>query len=44
MAIPVTESVPSSKLFTIRLYGRLLPKQNLSKGIYMANLIVNIDY
>ena len=44
MAIPVTESVPRSKLFTIRLHGRLLAKQNISKGIYMANLIVNIDY
>jgi spore coat protein U-like protein len=44
MAIPVTESVPRSKLFTIRLYGRLLAKQNISKGTYMANLIVNIDY
>ena len=44
MAIPVTESVPRSKLFTIRLYGRLLPKQNIGKGTYMANLIVNIDY
>ncbi len=44
MAIPVTESEPRSKLFTIRLYGRLLAKQNISKGIYMANLIVNIDY
>jgi spore coat protein U-like protein len=44
MAIPVTESVPRSKLFTIRLYGRLLAKQNISKGIYVANLIVNIDY
>jgi spore coat protein U-like protein len=44
MAIPVTESVPRSKLFTIRLYGRLLAKQNISKGVYVANLIVNIDY
>ena len=44
MAIPVTESVPGSKLFTIRLYGRLLAKQNIGKGTYMANLIVNIDY
>ncbi len=44
MAIPVAESVPGSKLFTIRLYGRLLAKQNIGKGTYMANLIVNIDY
>ena len=44
MAIPVSESVPRSKLFTIRLYGRLLPKQNIGKGTYVANLIVNIDY
>ncbi len=44
MAIPVTESVPRSKLFTIRLYGRLLAQQNIGKGTYMANLIVNIDY
>jgi len=44
MAIPVTESVPRSKLFTIRLYGRLLAKQNIGKGTYMANLIINIDY
>ena len=44
MAIPVAESVPRSKLFTIRLYGRLLAKQNIGKGTYMANLIVNIDY
>ena len=44
MAIPVTESEPRSKLFTIRLYGRLLAKQNIGKGTYMANLIVNIDY
>ena len=44
MAIPVTESVPRSKLFTIRLYGRILAKQNIGKGTYMANLIVNIDY
>ena len=44
MAIPVTESVPRSKIFTIRLYGRLLAKQNIGKGTYMANLIVNIDY
>lgn len=44
MAIPVTESVPRSKLFTIRLYGRLLAKQNISKGLYIANLTVNIDY
>lgn len=43
-AIPVTESVPRSKIFTIRLYGRLLPKQNIGKGIYIANLILNIDY
>lgn len=44
MAIPVTESEPRSKLFTIRLYGRLFAKQNIGKGTYMANLIVNIDY
>jgi len=44
MAIPVTETVPRSKLFTIRLYGRLLAKQNIGKGVYVANLIVNIDY
>ena len=44
MAIPVTESVPRSKLFTIRLYGRLLAKQNIGKGIYVANLLVNIEY
>lgn len=44
MAIPVTESEPRSKLFTIRLYGRLLAKQNIGKGTYMANLIINIDY
>lgn len=44
MAIPVAESVPRSKLFTIRLYGRLLAKQNIGKGTYMANLIINIDY
>lgn len=44
MAIPVTESVPRSKLFTIRLYGRLLAKQNIGKGVYVANLLVNIEY
>jgi spore coat protein U-like protein len=44
MAIPVTESVPRSKLFTIRLYGRLLAKQSIGKGIYVANLLVNIEY
>ena len=44
MAVPVTESVPRSKLFTIRLYGRLLAKQNIGKGIYVANLLVNIEY
>jgi spore coat protein U-like protein len=44
MDIPVAESVPRAKLFTIRLYGRLLAKQNISKGTYLANLIININY
>ncbi len=44
MAIPVIESLPNSKIFTIRLYGRMLAKQNIGKGIYASNLIINIDY
>jgi spore coat protein U-like protein len=44
MFIPVIESVPNSKIFTIRLYGRMLAKQNIGKGIYASNLIINIDY
>ena len=44
MAIPVTESVPRSKIFTIRLYGRMLARQDISVGMYMSNLMINIDY
>jgi spore coat protein U-like protein len=44
MFIPVIESVPNSKIFTIRLYGRMLAKQNIGKGIYASNLTINIDY
>lgn len=44
MAIPVAESVPRSKIFTIRLYGRMLARQDISVGMYMSNLMINIDY
>ena len=44
MSVPIVESSPQSKIFTIRLYGRLLAKQNIGKGIYASNLIINIDY
>ena len=44
MAIPIAESIPRSKIFTIRLYGRMLARQDVSVGAYMANLIINIDY
>ena len=44
MAIPVTESVPRSKIFTIRLYGRMVARQDISVGMYMSNLMINIDY
>ena len=44
MAIPVTESVPRSKIFTIRLYGRMLARQDVSVGTYMTSLVINIDY
>ncbi len=44
MAIPVTESVPRSKIFTIRLYGRMLARQDISVGTYMTSLVINIDH
>ena len=44
MAIPVTESVPRSKIFTIRLYGRMLARQDIGVGTYMTSLMINIDY
>ena len=44
MSVPVVESLPHSKIFTIRLYGRLLAKQDIGKGIYTSNFIINIDY
>lgn len=44
MAIPIVESVPRSKIFTIRLYGRMLARQDVSVGTYVANLMINIDY
>lgn len=44
MAIPVTESAPRSKIFTIRLYGRMPARQDIGVGTYMANLMINIDY
>lgn len=44
MAIPISESVPRSKIFTIRLYGRMFARQDVSVGTYMANLMINIDY
>jgi hypothetical protein len=44
MAIPITESVPRSKIFTIRLYGRMLARQDVSVGTYMTSLVINIDY
>ena len=44
MLIPVIESVPHSKIFSIRLYGRLFAKQNIGKGLYATNLVINIDY
>lgn len=44
MAIPITESVPRSKIFTIRLYGRMPARQDVGVGTYIANLMINIDY
>lgn len=44
MEIPVTDIIPQSKIFTIRLYGRLLARQNIGTGIYIAQTIINIDY
>jgi len=44
MSVPVVDTLPQSKIFTIRLYGRLMAKQNIGKGIYASNLIINIDY
>lgn len=44
MAIPIAESVPRSKIFTIRLYGRMPARQDIGVGTYMASLIINIDY
>ena len=44
MAIPVTETIPQSKIFTIRLYGRFLARQNIGAGLYMTNMIINIDF
>ncbi len=44
MVIPIAESVPRSKIFTIRLYGRMLARQDVSVGTYTTNLIINIDY
>jgi spore coat protein U-like protein len=44
MAIPITEYLPQSKIFTIRLYGRMPAKQDIGAGTYMTNLIIHIDY
>lgn len=44
MVIPIIESVPRSKIFTIRLYGRMLARQDIGVGTYTTNLMINIDY
>jgi spore coat protein U-like protein len=44
MAIPITESIPRSKIFTLRLYGRMLARQYIGVGTYMTSLMINIDY
>lgn len=44
MVIPIAESVPRSKIFTVRLYGRMLARQDIGVGTYTTNLIINIDY
>lgn len=44
IAIPITEFDVRSKIFTIRLYGRMSARQDIGRGTYMTNLMINIDF